>query len=56
MNIIPLFGAAPLKLKPMTENAAWISGSFTRTFSACLAILVVYSSDAPAGAWMIAMK
>ena len=48
----PLLGAAPLKLKPTTENAASTSGSWNSTFSACCAMRVVYSSDAPAGAWI----
>ena len=29
--MIPWFGAAPLKLKPMTEKSAMTSGSFIRT-------------------------
>ena len=52
----PLLGAAPLKLNPTTENAAWMSGSLKRMASACLAMLVVYSSEAPAGAWTTVMK
>ena len=52
----PLLGAAPLKLNPATENAAWMSGSLNRMASACLATFVVYCSEAPAGAWMIVMK
>ena len=50
-NMSPWFGAAPLKLKPMTENSASTSGSLRMIFSACRATLPVYSSDAPAGAW-----
>jgi hypothetical protein len=52
----PLLGVAPLKLKPATEKAAWMSGSLKRMASACLATLVVYCKDAPAGAWMTVMK
>ncbi len=52
----PLFGAAPLKLNPTTEKAAWMSGSLKSTASACWATFVVYWSDAPGGAWMTVMK
>ena len=52
----PLFGAAPLALKPITENAARMSGSLKRIASACSAIRVVYSSEAPAGACTTLMK
>ena len=33
-----------------------MSGSLKRIASACFAIFVVYSSDAPAGAWTTVMK
>ena len=56
VKIIPLFGAAPPKLKPITENAAWMSGSLRDDLLGLLRDLVVYSSDAPAGAWTIDMK
>ena len=56
MKISPWFGALPAKLKPMTEKTDSTSGTPISIFSACFATLVVYSSDAPAGAWMIEMK
>ena len=40
-NISPWFGAAPLKLNPMTENSASTSGSDMMIFSACRATLAV---------------
>ena len=52
---MPLLGAAPVKLKPSTENTPRVSGCASMTASACLATFVVYSSDAPDGAWMIVM-
>ena len=52
----PLFGAAPLKLNPTTEKPARMSGSLKRRLSVCWAIFVVYSRDAPGGAWMTVMK
>ena len=55
-KISPWFGAAPLKLKPMTENTPSMSGSLIRICSACRAMFEVYSSDAPAGACTSVMK
>ena len=55
-KISPWFGAAPLKLKPMTEKTPSMSGSFKRICSACRAIVPVCSSDEPAGAWTTVMK
>ena len=55
-NTIPWFGAAPLKLKPITENTPSTSGSAISSCSACLAMLPVYSSDEPAGACTWVMK
>ena len=52
----PVLEAAPLKLKPMTEKIAITSRSLPMIFSACVAILPVYSSEAPAGACTRAMK
>ena len=52
----PWLGAAPLKLKPMTENTPSMSGSFKRTCSACRAIVPVCSNDDPAGVWTRVMK
>ena len=43
-------GAAPLKLKPMTENIDRMSGSLAKICSALRAIAPVYCSDDPAGA------
>ena len=54
--MMPVFDAAPLKLKPMTENVASTSGSLPMICSACFAMLAVYSSDAPAGACTCARK
>ena len=48
--MIPWFDAAPLKLNPMTENTASVSGSFSRICSAWRPTPPVYCSDAPAGA------
>ena len=55
-KIRPWFGALPLKLKPITENTPSTSGVPSRSCSASLATLLVYSSDAPAGAWTTVMK
>ena len=52
----PWFGAAPEKLKPMTENTPSTSGVLSRIASACRAMPDVYSSDAPAGACTSVMK
>ena len=49
-NMSPWLGAAPLKLKPPTENTASTSGCFMMICSACFAMLIVYSSDDPDGA------
>ncbi|MNC84593.1 hypothetical protein D3C83_01510 [compost metagenome] len=52
----PWFEAAPVKLKPRTENTDSTSGTAIRIFSASFVTLVVYSSDAPGGACTIVMK
>ena len=54
--MMPVLEDAPLKLKPNTEKIANTSGSLLMIASACFAMLAVYSSDAPAGAYTCARK
>src|SRR4051812_24510241 len=56
VKISPWFGAAPLKLKPMTENTPSTSGSLISASSACRATSPVYCSDAPGGAWTMVIR
>ena len=48
----PWFGLEPAKPKPPTANVLAISGVWFSTCSACFAMFIVYSSDAPCGACM----
>ncbi len=47
---MPVFDALPAKLKPPIEKTDSTSGVLIRTFSASRNAVLVYSSDAPAGA------
>ena len=55
-KINPRLGALPMKLNPLTAKAPSISGTLFNLSTTWCAIVLVYSSDAPGGAWMSAMK
>ena len=52
----PWFAAAPAKLKPATENVPSDSDTCANMSETFLPMSLVYSSEAPDGAWTTIMK